>query len=74
MNFVRKYPVKFFSYVYGRKGCGWEESGAVQAKRKYQMLETHIDGQKQNILTLTNKLNAQMGDAHVSRAEQLKHT
>lgn len=78
VNTGRKYPVIFCFYAYGRKGCSQEESEVAQTKRKYQMLESHTDGQKQNVLTLTNKPNAQMGDAHVywtlkARAEQLKH-
>lgn len=40
-------------------------SGAAQGKRYYQMLESHTEGQKQNVLTLTDKPNGQVEDTHV---------
>lgn len=39
--------------------------GAAEGKRNYQMLESHTDGHKQNVLTLTNKLNGQVEETHI---------
>lgn len=45
------------------KGKDWSE--ASEEKRKYKVLQSYTDRQKQNVMNLTNKPNGQKGDAYV---------
>lgn len=72
-NILRYFALIYMWEKYVVKGKDWSE--ASEEKRKYKVLQSYTDRQKQNVMNLTNKPNGQKGDAYVywtlkARSEQ----